>query len=384
MRAEQILRRVLGGLASEVHKARLNGLTAAVLALIGGGELALTQLGRAMAQRCKVKHGIKRADRLLGNTALFAELDVIYAAIAQFVIRSTKRPVILVDWTEAGKDMCALTAAVPVEGRAVAIYSITCPLAKSNSPAVEDELLQKLGSLLPTRCKPILVTDAGFRAPWIRKVHALQWDFVARVRGSSQVQRVGDACWQRWKDLFPMARRSPRCLGSFRVAKSKSYEARLVTVDKRSRQARRSHPRKPRSLRANRAAKGNREPWILATSLLESPAEIVAIYAKRMQIELTFRDLKSHRFGWGFEDGRSRSVARIAIQILLATLASLVTMLVGIAAEQAGLRPSFQANTTRHRRVLSLVALGCLVLRAKRAGPPLRSVPRFLRIVGIP
>lgn len=81
-----------------------------------------------------------------------------------------------------------------------------------------------------------------------------------------------------------------------------------------------------------------------------------------MQIELTFRDLKSHQFGWGFEDARCRSASRIAVQVLLAALASTASMLVGIAAEAAALHKAYQANTITKRRVLSWIALGRAVI----------------------
>ena len=89
-----------------------------------------------------------------------------------------------------------------------------------------------------------------------------------------------------------------------------------MAVDHRSRRARKPRVRQ-RALRALRAIKANCEPWLLATSLELPPKQIVGLYAKRMQMELTFRDLKSHRFGWAFEDARSRSLPRMAIQILL-------------------------------------------------------------------
>ena len=133
-----------------------------------------------------------------------------------------------------------------------------------------------------------------------------------------------------------------------------------------------------------RARRAYKEPWVLATSL-DLPAEqIVKLYAARMQIELTFRDLKSHRFGWGLEDARCRSTQRTAIQIMLVAIASLVTLLVGFAAEQDGLRRHFQANTIRNRRVLSLVALGRAVLATQCERIRIVTVHDHLPFVGIP
>jgi len=382
MRAEHILRQVLGTTATEIHRARLEALSVVALALVSGGEVGLSALGHAVSARSP-KHGIKRVDRLLGNPSLHRELDAIYQAIARYVIRGARRPVILLDWTEAGDAMCALTAAVPVKGRALAIYSITASTSQFASRVIEDRFLETLRTLLPATCKPILVGDAGFRVPWIRRVAELGWDFVARIRGRTQVQRVGDEAWQRWKDL--PSRRAAKALGRYRIAKSNGVEVQLVVIDDRSKRARTSVPKR-RSARAQRGAKAQSEPWCLATSLEVPAKKIVAIYRLRMQIELTFRDLKSRRFGWGLELARCRSPNRVAVQFLLAALASLVVMLFGIAAEAASLQRQFQANTTRKRRVLSLVRLGRGVLRLfdTAAGLALPNLNEHLAFVGIP
>ncbi len=71
-------------------------------------------------------------------------------------------------------------------------------------------------------------------------------------------------------------------------------------------------------------AKVNREPWLLVTSLPARQSlarRVVNLYAKRMQIEEAFRDLKSHRFGMGFEDSRTRCGERQALTDLNALVA---------------------------------------------------------------
>lgn len=383
MRANGIVCEVLRDAESKIHQARLNAVSAAVLALIRGGEIGLAALGRAIGPRSH-KHGIKRIDRLFGNPALASELEVLYAAITRYVLRSVERPVILLDWTDAGnRKMCALTAAVPVSGRAIPIYSVTVPASKYTARDVERAFLRKLKLFLRPNSRPILVGDAGFRAPWIQDVLDMGWDFVTRIRGRTQVQRIDEPNWQHWKQLLHVAARKPRNLGTYRIVRNRRVEVQLVAVD-RGKRRHRSHI-SPRNARAMRATKADREPWFLATSLSLSAKEVVGIYAMRMQIELTFRDLKSHRFGWGFEDSRCRSTDRVAVQIMLVAVASLVSMLVGLAAERAALQKRFQANTITERRVLSLVALGCAVMRTFENEPiPIANLASALPFVGIP
>ena len=94
----------------------------------------------------------------------------------------------------------------------------------------------------------------------------------------------------------------------------------------------------------------------------------MVIYATRMQIEETFRDTKSVRFGWSFRHARTRHAQRYAVMLLLAALAGMVLTLIGIAAERKRLHLRFQGNTIRHRRVLSLFQLGTLIISA--SDPP--------------
>ena len=96
----------------------------------------------------------------------------------------------------------------------------------------------------------------------------------------------------------------------------------------------------------------------------QTAEQAVGIYALRMQTEETFRDLKSHRFGWSFEDARSESSDRMAVMIMLAAIAAVIAMLVDAAAEAMGFEQRYQANTIRKRRVLSLIYLGKEVMRS--------------------
>ena len=108
-------------------------------------------------------------------------------------------------------------------------------------------------------------------------------------------------------------------------------------------------------------ARGASDPWLIATSLPRTKSlgkKIVAIYRLRMQIEEEFRDIKSSLFGLGFEHHKSRCVQRITILILIATLASILANIIGLAMFMAGLHLRYQANTVKTRRVLSFHYLG--------------------------
>nr|WP_250636848.1 transposase [Pseudoalteromonas rubra] len=69
------------------------------------------------------------------------------------------------------------------------------------------------------------------------------------------------------------------------------------------------------------------EPWLLATNLpaeLFKPKRVVSLYAKRMQIEESFRDLKSPQYGMGLRHSKSRCPNRLDILLLLSLLATII------------------------------------------------------------
>jgi hypothetical protein len=80
-----------------------------------------------------------------------------------------------------------------------------------------------------------------------------------------------------------------------------------------------------------------------------------------MQIEETFRDAKNPRFGFSLSHARTNCDERANTLLLLGAFAHLFAILIGMAAEAAGWHLEYQANTERHRRVLSLATLGRLI-----------------------
>lgn len=76
-----------------------------------------------------------------------------------------------------------------------------------------------------------------------------------------------------------------------------------------------------------------KEPWLLTVSKSLnrlSATRITRLYAQRMQIEQSFRDLKSHRDGCAFEDTLTRDPRRLEMLLLIHALASLVAWLEGL------------------------------------------------------
>lgn len=359
MRVVKMVRELVGSCSSVVHAVRAAAVTALVEGVIRGGRLSPATIGRVLSGGALPKHGIKRVDRLLGNPRMVGDRLFFFLAIAHRLLRGCPRPVILVDWTQAG-DHVALVAAVPIGGRALPIYVEVHPLKKLGNAAVERRFLCGLKAVVPTECRSVIVSDAGFKGPFFQAVLDQGWDFVGRIRGTTKaISSVGETISK--EQFYARASISPVELGSFGLFVQQQIPCRLVLVRKRRRPGRKRTPPACKEEREMRQAA--LDPWLLATSMSEGDAAaIVAIYARRMQIEETFRDAKNHRFGWSLGDVRLSTPQRTAVLLTLAAIAFLVVTLIGMAAERRGVHRAYQANTEK-RRVLSFLVLAAAILR---------------------
>ena len=385
MHALVIVQQFLRTRCPHIHAARLTVILAAVGAAVRGQRLTLTELGRSLRGCARVKHNIKRIDRLLGNRHLGAERMDLYRALARRLVGSVAEPIIIVDWSDLTTDRRwqLLRAALPVGGRALTLYEEIHPLCHFANPRVHRAFLARLKTLLPEAVRPILITDAGFRGPWFKAVNRLGWHWIGRIRNRDFVRPLGAQAWHGGKTLYTQARARPRGLGLFEVVRSRPFVCRLCLIKRPKRhRIRRSVFGNPvRSNQSLKQARAQREPWLLAASsslACRAPREIVNLYATRMQIEEAFRDLKCARYGLGFEFNLSRSRERIAALLLIALLAFFVLWLIGQRALARGLQFQFQSNTRRTRPVLSLFNLACQIVRRATEQLLARDLPNLL------
>jgi DDE family transposase len=360
MRVAEMVRELVGSCSSVVHAVRVMAVAAMVEAIVRGGRLSPAAIGRALPGEALPKHGIKRVDRMLGNPKMVGDRPRFFQAIAQRLLSGCGRPVVLVDWTHAGGPHEALVAAVPVGGRAVPIYIEVHPLKKLGNAAVEKRFLRALHAIVPGQCRCVIVSDAGFKGPFFQAVLKLGWDFVGRIRGTTKaISSVGEKISK--EQFYARASTTPVDLGRFGLFVKQRIPCRLVLVRKRHKPGPKLPLSKSKEEREQRQSA--LAPWLLATSMADGDAAaIVAIYARRMQIEETFRDTKNHRFGWSLGNVRLSTPERTAVLLTLAAFAFLVVTLIGMTAERRGIHRGYQANTVR-RRVLSFLVLASAILR---------------------
>jgi len=366
MRVSHIVREILRPCLRVVHVARFAALCAVVEAVIRARRASIAAMGRSIEGRAAPKHGIKRVDRLLSNVRLHVERAEYFRAIATYLLCKVRRPVIIVDWTQAAGELQALVAAVPIGGRAVPIYEEVHPLRKLGNERVQTRFLGNLQRVLPRETKPIVVTDAGFHGPFFRAVLELGWHFVGRVRGTATAKKADGTKFTK-NEIYCRASPTARDLGWFRLyVWRKGVDARLVVVRLRRKPGRRKKSQSQDEAAIRRAA---RDPWLLATSLAKGDAaRIVAIYSRRMQIEEAFRDAKNHRFGWSFRHVTTDSRQRLDTLLLVVILGMLVASQIGRAMEVSGRHRAYQANTAS-KRVLSFFVLGMAALHRREHIP---------------
>ena len=274
-------------------------------------------------------------------------------------------PIVLIDWSDVREQMRhqTLRASISFEGRSVILYERVFPFSEYNSPVSHNPFLRELATILPKRCCPLIITDAGYRNTWFREVEKLGWFWLGRIRGEVGFRESGQSKWRSNKTFYPSANEKARYLGFGDLGRKSPIEAYLHLFKARSKG--RKDQRSSKAGRHHNAQQNYRdsskEPWLLATNL---PAEsmtskqLVNLYAKRMQIEESFRDIKSPQYGLGLRHSNTRCTKRFDILLLIAMLAEWVLRLIGFIATKHNWARQFQANTIRNRPVLSLIRLG--------------------------
>lgn len=359
-------------LSKVMHKTRLITLSLLVESLFHAKFFSLTGLGRALKTAAQERSAIRRVDRFFGNKRLQQDRLAIYRVICRLMVGPSQRPIVIVDWsTIPNKKDNVLRAALVTSGRALTLYEEVHPEKKYTNSKVHIRFLIKLKSMLDKDVKPIIVSDAGFGTPWFKAVQDLGWDYVGRIRGNKYYRLQNSVTWAPITSLHEDATTTPMLLGEIELCKEHRFKTTLYRY--KGKALGRKNKTKRGNVKQNgqskKHAKGNKEPWLLVSSLLinsKTAKKIVGIYSLRMQIEEGFRDLKSTKYGFGFEHVNTLHIYRLNIFFLIAMLAAFIAWVIGWLAEKVNLQAQYQANSTKRKRILSLFYLGYrIILRVK-------------------
>ena len=205
-----------------------------------------------------------------------------------------------------------------------------------NTPRTHRRFLQRLGQIVPPASRPIVVTDASFRGPRFLAVEALGWDWIGARAQRRELQRRQGRELAVDDDAVPIGH-GEAALGGTLPARQAPPVRRHAVSDQKVIVASRDDRSGVTGTAIRRTWRGvdTRKPWLQATSLVPSPGRlgrrVVKWYARRMQIELSFRDAKGTRWGWQLPYSGSRRVERLNVLLLSEMLATFVSWLVGLA-----------------------------------------------------
>jgi hypothetical protein len=222
---------------------------------------------------------------------------------------------------------------------------------------IEQELLWRLLSARPAGTKLVILLDAGFRNPALIKILSTFAFFVVRLAASTKVH-TQDNCWTRVSEL-PVALQDAVDFGWVHCTEESPYRVRVVG----GRITDQKPVRRGRRRRAPRVYKKTVPGLcVLATNLpseLFVALDVIRIYARRFEIEHSFRDIKNATLGLDMEHVHLKSGDAYARLMCIVAVAELCLWLIGSEAESRGRQ--FELTPSRPksgRRVLSIVRVG--------------------------
>jgi hypothetical protein len=301
--------------------------------------MSIHAIGRGYAQSAgkSKKHGVKQADRLIGNAGV--SVWALFEPWVQFVVGPRTEIVVALDWTEFDADDHATLAGylITSHGRATPLIWKTVKKSELEGRRNDHEyrLLERLHECLPPTVAITVLADRGFGDQKLyRFLETLGWDYIIRFRAAIQVE-AADGTSQRASAWLPDSGRATM-IPDARVTRTRAQVPAVVVVH----------------------AARMKEAWCLATSLKDQkPAEVVKLYGRRFTIEETFRDQKDLRFGLGLSATHIGSPDRRDRMLLLAAIAQALLTLLGAAGEACGLDRLLKTNTSKKRQ-LSLLNQG--------------------------
>jgi hypothetical protein len=317
-----------------------------------------------------VKNKIKKVDRLESNEKLHGELQPIYEALSKYVIKylsqDAQLPIIIdLCYLKDDKDIQMMSAEVANKGRTIPLYRELFKQGELGDRALT--FIENLSNCLPSNRKIMVIMDAGFGESWFKNIEAQGWYWLVRVRQGKCIKVSEETGWESIKDFIPKVGEKSKSYNKAYLMKEHNRPCRIITTYKSPSRVRKKPARAPSHDKAGSDSyrRSAKEPWILATNLpLEyNTTQIITYYSKRMQIEESFRDIKSHQLGLSARYVRTRCIHRWSVKMLLAAIVQIMFWIIGVIGHSQGFQRVFQANTVRDRKVFSYFYLGQLIVQ---------------------
>lgn len=253
------------------------------------------------------------------------------------LLANPKQPLLIaIDWTKWHQPWQMLLASGVLGCRAIPVHSkvTSNTLPEWSQNKEEDEFLRSIVlTLTELGVVATFLCDRGFRrVSWIKLIKELKQHFVIRLIPDVMVYRRGD-CRRLRQWHLEMGQAVD--LGVVWLKGGRAVRARVVGV----------------------WARGQAEPWWLATDLLKKGlADVVALYDRRMAIEQQIRDTKGCRFGVKLIWTQFQNPQYLSRLVLLIGVALVLWTAVGGAVAQQN--PKVRLPCKRKGPRLSLLRVG--------------------------
>lgn len=294
----------------------------------------LSRVANKIPGQAKLLSTTRRLSRLLDNPAI--RVRHWYAPLARQWLETQFRQLgeirLIVDGSKIGFGHQLLMVALAYRQRAIPIAWTWVPYVRGHSPARQQIALLAYVhyQLLPQGAGVFLVGDSEFGSVAVlRQLDHWRWFYVLRQKTNTQVWRSEAKGWQAFGCFAPAPGWS-LWLGKSYLTETEIYPVNLLAY----------------------WARGEKEPWCLATNLPEQRMTL-SYYARRMWIEEMFGDLKKH--GFDLESTKLRHFLRLSRLTLAVVLLYLWSMAVGTRTIRAGSR---HLVDRKDRRDLSLFQIG--------------------------
>ncbi len=380
MLVDEILQSHLSVSCPYIHSNRLQVVVDVATGLQKSKNSSLTAIGRQLSDSTSMKHRIKKVDRLLSNRQLYNEVTSIYEGPSSYVLKyvnqSQQIPIIIdLCYMKDNHAIQMLSAEVALKGRSLPIYREVFEeyQLKKRAP----DFIKHLSNCIPEDREVLVIMDAGFGEDWFDAIADKGWYWLVRARGKKYIKLSDTHDWEDARELYDLATPRAKQYSNAYITKKLPRGCQVIIKGVSSKSKKKKNPKKlPRNYNA---ANGNykrtaEEPWVLVTNLpvKYTATQVVNYYKKRMQIEESFRDIKSHQFGLSARYIRTVSVYRWTIAMLLAAIVQVTLWIIGVIGHHQNMQAYFQSNTVRDKKVFSYFYLGQLIVQHNKLDDVIR------------
>lgn len=323
---------VLWQLVPDAPDTRIANCVFLITGIFQAGSVHLSLIARKIPVRAKKRSLVKRLERWLDNAAIRPRQW--YKPIAQQLIAAASAAGeihLLIDCSKVSFNHQLLMVAIAYKHRSLPLVWTWVRHKRGHSTANKQlALLAYARNLIPEGVKVSLVGDTEFgHTAVIDQLNEWHWGYALRQQGRYLVQRKDSDQWVRLDSLIQKMS-EVLWFGDVSLTKLHACATHLTLY----------------------WAKGEKEPWLLATNLT-NPQAVLRLYRRRMWIEEMFGDLKGH--GFDLEASRLRHFLRLSRLTLVVALLYVWLVAFGSHVVYNGKRSQVDRND---RRDLSIFRIG--------------------------